>query len=242
VKNPTFNLTALADRLFAEKRMLPLCGQNPTRARDLHSLGAELTMALETLDALRKSCAVKSDDFKRHITEWALLNSAIVLYVRATKTRSDERGDFDPRARFNDEQRVAHQELIDLRDEAIAHFRSGGSYRGEWQTELTILQIKGADGKVGVAARRQTFDLQLVQRARRQIEFVHTLFRALALEKLDEVMNELDLAAAADPDFYKEFERRPLNLDIFLASPAAGKAARDAFDDEVYVKGSVRHN
>lgn len=144
VPDSTFNLTALADRLFAEKRLLPLADKI-RRARDLHSLSADLAMALESLDALDALLKVPTatDDFGKIITESALLSNALVLYVRATKTTSNERGGFDLRSRFSEEEKVAHEELSDLRDKAIAHFGSGGSYRGEWQAELVILQFKG---------------------------------------------------------------------------------------------------
>jgi hypothetical protein len=237
----TFNLTALADRLFAEKRLLPLAGKI-RRARDLHSLSADLTMALESLDALDALlvASTSTDDFCRIITESALLNNALILYVRATKTTSEERVGFDLRSRFSEEEKVAHQELSDLRDSAIAHYGSGGSYRGEWQAELVILQFKGENAKPGVVTRRQTIDKKLAKRARKQIEVAQALLRALSLEKLSEVTDELKNAAAADPEFHKEICRHPLNLDIFMRSPDAGEMVRSSFE-QVYVKGSMRH-
>jgi hypothetical protein len=104
-------------------------------------------MALESLDALDVllKAPTATDDFERIITESALLNNALVLYVRATKTTSQERGGFDLSSRFSAEERVTHKELSDLRDHAIAHFGSGGSYKGEWQAELVVLQFKGED-------------------------------------------------------------------------------------------------
>src|SRR5436190_7339092 len=237
----TFNLTALADRLFAEKRLLPLADKI-RRARDLHSLSADLAMALESLDALDAllKAPTARDDYIKIITESALLNNALILYVRATKTTSQERGGFDLRSRFSEEEKVAHEELSDLRDKAIAHFGSGGSYRGEWQAELVILQFKGEDAKPGVVTRRKTVDRKLAMRARKQIEAAHALLRALSLQKLGEVTDELNKAAAEDPEFHREISRHPLNLNIFLASPDAGEMARSSFE-QVYVKGSVRH-
>jgi hypothetical protein len=76
-----FNLTALGDRLFAERRLLPLA-DTIRRARDLHSLSADLAMALESLDALDAllKTPTASDDYAKIITESALLNNALVLY------------------------------------------------------------------------------------------------------------------------------------------------------------------
>ena len=169
-----------------------------------------------------------------------MLNNALVLYARATKTNSELRGGFDLRSRFSEEEKAAHIELVDLRDHAIAHFGSGGSYGGEWQAELVILLIKGGVAKPGVVTRRQIVDWKLVKRARKQIEVAHTLLRNLSLEMLDEVTYEINKAMDENPDFYKDVKRNPLNLNIFLTSAEAGEAARTSFD-QVYAKWSVRH-
>lgn len=241
IPDPTFNLTALADRLFAEKRLLPLA-HKIRRARDLHSLSADLAMALESLDALDVllKAPTAPDDLATIITESALLNNALVLYVRATKTTSQERGGFDLSSRFSEDERFTHKELSDLRDHAIAHFGSGGSYKGEWQAEVVVLQFKGEDSKPGVVTRRKTVDRKLAMRVRKQIEVAHALLRALSLERLGEVSDELNKALAENAEFHREVSRHPLNLDIFLASPDAGEGARSSFD-QGYMKGSVRH-
>src|SRR5450755_4067621 len=193
VPDSTFNLTALADRLFAEKRLLPLADKI-RRARDVHSLSADLAIAIESLDALDVllKAPTANDDFEKITTESALLNNALVLYARATKTSSQERGGFDLSSRFSAEERVTHKELSDLRDHAIAHFGSGGIYKGEWQAEVVVLQFKGEDAKPGVVTRRQMVDGKLAKRARKQIEVAHVLLRALSLEKLCEVTDELN--------------------------------------------------
>lgn len=242
ISDMTFNLTALADRLFAEHRLLPLA-HKIRRARDLHSLSADLAMAVESLDALDELLAARgaAENFRNAITESALLNFALLLYGRATKTKSRERGDFDLWSRFTAEQRLAHKELCDLRDHAIAHFGSGGSYKGEWQAELVVLQMKNGDGKPGVTTRRKTLDRQLARRARLRIEAAHVLLRDLALKKLDEITEELNRAAAADPAFHIEIRRHPLNLEIFLASVDAAQMALAAFD-QGYAQGAVRHS
>lgn len=239
--DPTFNLSALADRLASEKRMMPLVGKI-RRSRDLHSLATELVMALESLDALDALLTVSADldDHAKLITESALLNNAVVLYARATKTTSQERGGLDLRSRFDAGEKVVHKELSDLRDAAIAHFGSGGTYGGEWQAELVILQFSGVEAKPGVATRRQTVDKTLIQRARRQIERALFLMRQLYHEKLAEVTGEINQAVIADPEFLKEIARHPLNLELFMKSAEAADAARASFNSG-YAKGSVSH-
>ena len=239
--DPTFNLSALADRLYREKRMMPLVSKI-RRSRDMHSLSTDLVMALESLDALEALLTIHTDpnDHSKLITESALLNNAVVLYVRATKTESQERGGFDLRSRFNEVEKLVHKELSDLRDAAIAHFGSGGSYKGEWQAELVILQFSGEDAKPGVATRRQTVDRNLAHRARAQIERALCLMRQLYHERLAEVTDEINRAVAADPYFYKEVAQHPLNFDLFLKSTEAADAARASFNSG-YAKGSVSH-
>jgi hypothetical protein len=115
VPDPAFNLTELGDRLLAEKRLLPLAGKI-RRARDIHSLSADLMMAIESLDALDVLLAAPTapEGLGKIITESALLNNALVLYGRATKTTSQIRGGFDLRSRFNEDERVVHEELSDF--------------------------------------------------------------------------------------------------------------------------------
>lgn len=75
---PTYNLSAFADRLFAEKR-LPRLANQIRRARDLHSLSTDLVMAMESIDALEAELTVPAnpDDHRKLITESALLNNAL---------------------------------------------------------------------------------------------------------------------------------------------------------------------
>lgn len=238
-RDPTFNLTALADRLFREKR-LPQLAHAIQRARDLYSLATDLKHALESLDAIDALGDVASDDFRGVITQSALMNNALVLYARATKTTSKERRGFDLATRFSAKQKVVHQELCDLRDRAIAHFGSGGSYRGEWQAELVVLQVKGREARPGLITRRKTLDKLLVQRAREQIEAASAHLAVATTEKFNELSAELDRAADDAPEFFKEVERHPLNLNVFLASPDAADVARASFD-QGQAKGAVKH-
>ncbi len=241
-----YDLTALSERLFAERRLRPLAGKIQ-RAQDLSSLHADLVMATECLDALDALLAAppQDDNLIKSITEASLLSNAVVLYARATKTTSDERRGYDPRDKFNPEQKIVHQELCDLRDKAIAHFGSGGSYTGEWKVERVVLDASvGEDVRVGVATRRKTVDKKLAARARSQIEFACELFRQLSRRQIDELTEELNKQAAADAELINsEIHRHPLNLPMLLTSPDALDAARAARSQGPgYVKGVVRHD
>jgi len=239
-----YDLTALSERLIKERRLKPLAAKI-RRAQDLASLHADLVMASECLDALDALLAAPpaDDNLIKSITEASLLNNAVVLYARATKTKSDERRDYDLRAKFSPEEKVVHRELCDLRDKAIAHFGSGGSYLGEWQVERVVLDATIVeDVRVAVATRRKTLDKNLLARARAQIEVACKLMHQLSREKIDEVTQELNQLAAQDSErINADIHQHPLNLPVLLTSPDAvanARAARDAG----YAKGVVRHD
>ena len=243
MRDSVFNLTALSERLFVEGRLERLAGKIQ-RAQELASLHADLMMALESLDALDALVTTPAapGDFARAITEAALMSNAVVLYARATQTKSNERKDFDLRSRFSADENVVHQELADLRDKAIAHFGSGGSYLGEWQAELVVLEASvTGDARVGVATRRITLDKKLVARARVQIERACMLMREISRAKVDAVTDELNELASADIDLInKEIHQHPLNMPVFLTSPDADELARSN-RGVAYIKGIVKH-
>lgn len=239
----TFNLTALSDRLLKERRLKPLAGKI-RRLQEIASMHADLMMARECLDALDASLDGPFEDTDMHtsIIEASLLSNAVVLYARATKTTSDERRPHDLRAKFSPEEKIVHRELCDLRDKAIAHFGSGGSYSGEWKVELVILDITDEGGRVGVATRRKTVDKKLVRRARAQIEVARGLLARISAQKNKEVTDELNRLTEEDAgSINADIHQHPLNFDVFMTSPEAAATARAA-RDEGYVKGVVRHD
>lgn len=132
--------------------------------------------------------------------------------------------------------------MRDLRDKAIAHFGSGGSYAGEWKAELVVLDVTDPPGRVGVATRRKTLDKILVKRARVQIEVARALLDSAAKEKMDEVTEELNRLAEENVGLINaEIHQHPLNFPVFMKSPDAAALARSA-RDKGYAKGVVRHN
>lgn len=236
----TFDLTGLSERLFSEGRFKSLAGKI-RRAQDLASLHTDLTIALESMDALVASMETPpQDDLNGAVTEFALLCNAVVHYARATKTTSTERGGFDLRPRFTEEQKLVHKELIDLRDKAIAHFGSGGSYQGLWHFEVMILQAAENGVRAGVTTRRQTRDRKLVLRARAQIEITKNLMSEISTRKIDEVTAELNTFA---PDGLEaELLPHTINLDDLMLSAEVGEEIRSSARSGGYKKGVLKHD
>ena len=240
----TFNLSGFANRLRLQSRHIKLAGLIE-KAVNLFSLHSDMMMAAESIKALSALMSTPADpnDHQRLITEQALMNHAIVLYVRATKTRSKIRAGFDLRSRFTKGQKDSHQELCDVRDDAIAHFGVGGSYSGEWQSELAILQVsnRGGEALPAVVARRQTFDRLLIERASDQIDLAREMLRVAYDETLLSVTYEINKVVVADPQFRKELEQHPLNLDVFMKSVNAADAVRASRRPGQIASGSIRH-
>ena len=235
----TFDLTALSQRLFTEDRLKPLAGMI-NRAQDLASMRTDLEIALESLDTLAAIFAApQSDDLSTSVTEYALLSNAVLLYARATKTTSVERRSFDLSSRFSEQEKIVHQELVDLRDGAIAHFGSGGSYQGLWHVEAVILQTNIESSRVGVLTRRQTRDVELVKRARTQIAKAHSLIDQICIEKIEKVTAELN--KMNPDDFEKEIRQHLLDLDVMMASQEAANLVRSSANNGGYSKGIVKH-
>lgn len=214
--NPTFNLSAFAEKLIAERRKLNLAWKIKN-AVGLQSIAVDLKMAVEACDALLFSLDNKMDqpaDF-RESSEAALMNFIILLYARAAKTSSDERQQYDPRASLTPEELVVHQELCDLRDAAVAHYGTGRSYVGNWVRELAIMEI-GAGVRVGVVSRRQIIDRPLIARAKAQILRVMEIVDPIASERINGISEALDAECELDSEFYREVHAHPLNVELFL--------------------------
>lgn len=236
----TFNLTALSQRLIAEKRHLKLA-HKIRRSVDIHSLSTDLRMARESMMALAEQLKTPAEpnDHIKLITESALLNNAIVLYARATKTSSNSRGGFDLSSRFDADQKTAHKEICDLRDDAVAHFGPGGTYKGEWQAELAVLFQRGEISRPAVITRRQTVDRPLSNRIWKQINEAFDLLNAEYNATLNSIVEEIEALARDDDDFYLEVAQHPLNLGVFMQSDAAADGAWASWEQGGYAMGSV---
>ncbi|THD35024.1 MAG: hypothetical protein E7773_11185 [Sphingomonas sp.] len=215
----TFNLSAFADRLIAEKRKLDLAWTIKNMI-GLQSISVDLRIALEACDALAFSLDTPMNqpaEF-RETSEAALMSYIVLLYARAAKTSSEERKQFDPLPYLNDAEKIVHKELCDLRDRAVAHYGTGGSYVGNWVREIAVLEVEGITVRTGALSRRQIIDRHLIARAKTQIERVIEIVDPIVAQRIAGVMEALNVEAKADPEFYKEVHAHPLNVTLFLGN------------------------
>lgn len=216
----TFDLGAFARAVGRDGAHERLAGMI-RRLISLHSLHTDLESAADALRALAALSAApaRPDDRERLTLESALLENAIVLYARATKSTSRERAGFDIRSRLSPAERQAHAEICDLRDEAVAHFGSGGSYRGQWKAKAAVFQMEEDGFRIGVVARRLAFDRDLLERMEAQIGRARAILGQAYEAQLDLLTTEFARLLDMDMPFARRLRDHPLDLAAWLGSP-----------------------
>lgn len=131
------NLTAILDPLkeTQEGRRLR---KNILRALGAASTRLDLIHVLDLLSAFESTASMSH--VERGLIGQALLAHAVVLYCAATKYGSDGRNSVDVAGLYSKELKVAHRDICDLRDSAIAHRGSGrGELGSQWDIQLVVL-------------------------------------------------------------------------------------------------------
>lgn len=189
--------------LMAAATALPekykLVGHLIRQTCDANSICTDLSTALdmvETLIAMLPGAGNDPDGKPNRASNCALalINTAVILYARATKTSSDHRRSFDFRSQFTPEERQVHKRLCDLRDKAIAHFGPGDSYGGPpWQIEALYIPLdRPNDLKIMMASRRLIKQREFQIVLREQIKCALALATAEAQKRNGLLVEELN--------------------------------------------------
>lgn len=213
--------------------------------RDSHSIRTDLSLAMDFVGTMRVLHSDAADDQVGGIAEnsfLALFYSSLLLYARSTKTQHDHRISFDFRKEYDDEQKVKHDVLCDLRDKALAHYGPGGRYNGPaFQKDgVFIPYYAGTDGRIMTASHRLVIQPQLI------VDLQQMVHRALMLaEKRTQTLNQkvtdmLNEGSKTDPELIPLLRKHIVDLSDFLGSKEAA--------DEVmngprlgYQQGTARH-
>lgn len=75
----------------------------------------------------------------------ALAVHAIVLYARSTSTSSKHRSKFDINNYLSPTQRIGHKRIMDLRNDSVAHFGTGGDTYADYWARETVVVAKAMD-------------------------------------------------------------------------------------------------
>lgn len=156
----------------------------------------------------------------------ALINSAIVLYARATKSESRHRGGLNFLRDFDTSERETHDLLVKLRDDAIAHFGPGESYDGPaWQREGVFLSIDDPnDMRVMTASRRVIMQKQLQSRMLRHLHRCLMICERETQKRNAALVEEMN-ARAEHGRLFAELKKFEIDLaDFFKTSEAMENA------------------
>jgi hypothetical protein len=149
----------------------------------------------------------------------ALINAAIILYARATKTASNHRRSLGFLKHFSDDEKAAHAHLIALRDDAIAHFGPGATLEGQtWHTEAIFIPLDVQDDlRILTASRRLLKQRQLQDLAKAQIGAALKIAEAETSKRNADVVLELNVLSQ-DTDFLASTTEHHIDLASFFLS------------------------
>jgi hypothetical protein len=145
------DLSALADCLDAQRRHRRLVGviRRAVGTASANQDFTEAARALEILQLYAPGLNLDKDTGRAEATiAAALVAHSVILYCRATETKSNERIKWFGRQMLSAEHQGWHKQIKDYRDEALAHFGRGNSENGGLlvRDALTLKRVASGSG------------------------------------------------------------------------------------------------
>lgn len=119
-----------------------------TRYRDITSIYSDILQAIDRLQSVEEAVqlADRGVSWAQHAAP-ALIFSAVISYVRATKSESRHRSTLDIRAKLTPTQLELHKRLCALRDDAFAHYGPGEVLGARtWQEQQILVPLDNPQG------------------------------------------------------------------------------------------------
>lgn len=134
-----------------------------------HSVSTDLLLARDFIDsALRHHLAGEAN---LNHAKTALLQTSIIYYARALERHSDHRETLRLGELMTDEQKTMHARLVNLRDEALAHFGPAGVGK-PWNEDHAVLIIEGRYWQSALVCRRSLFDKEFALELIRHLDAI----------------------------------------------------------------------
>ena len=142
--------------------------------RDWHSALADLRIANDQAHTLvrifdQANVAEVGSDIQNPAV--ALFNSSVMLYSRATNTRSDHRVTFEFRSFFDDLEKEVHSVICGIRDDGIAHFGPSVKIQGFDSNSdgvFAVWNVETGETQLLMASRRGLADAPIIHILARQ--------------------------------------------------------------------------
>ncbi|MBV9840233.1 MAG: hypothetical protein JOY99_01640 [Sphingomonadaceae bacterium] len=210
--------------------------------RDAQSSRTDLHVAFDFVTSLRQIREPAMQAGVGKLAEncaLALMYGAIVLYTRATKSESDHRRTFDPRSKFDDEEKAAHTIICGLRDDAVAHYGPGTPYAGpSWQADGVF--AVPPDGQIMTASRRLMIVPSMIDLLEKQVHRALMIADREVQTRNEAVANTLTAAGSEDATLWPLAQRFRVDLKVFLESEAAAEDVLSG-SRQGYRRGTSRH-
>ena len=190
----TINLRELATKIESAHRKM---SRKIVQLSDLSSIKVDLCFAddqIRLLSGARDEALKSQAGAADQIVPMALLMSAVVLYARATKSKSDHRMTFDIRSKFSELEKARHALICALRDDALAHFGPGigeGSDALQQDGVFAIFDKDLGSLQIATMSRRKVIDLNLVDLIISQIQRAILIIEQQIQERREEVGKEV---------------------------------------------------
>jgi hypothetical protein len=243
------DLERVANQLRDKPPYKPILGMI-RRYGDVMSALNDLRECGEALEALSKSFpdGVENSELSDHdrVVCGALMAHAIILYARATKTKSNHRGFVSVHRAMSKNLRKAHQKLVGLRDNAIAHYGPGvGGNRPAWARETVALRIAEDDtATLTLLYSRVTLQSDLISDLRSLLSYVVPLLWNMASERADVLLGECQRLHSSDEAFAAWLRAERIDPMVYFGGDAV--AAKQAIESpssaERFAKPSTFRN
>ena len=220
--NQAFDLTSLTEDLKGRPEYKQLA-QLITRYQSASSHQLDLQSALSSLRYIQSLPAV--DGGTRTVVGQALLTHAVMYYCRSAIEDGSGRFAMGVTKGYSREQLVNHQNVVLLRNKAMAHFGvRAGTYGADWITEKVILKVVDAQGTVAMAWSRKNYMARLVFDLTDLCETALVTVENAAVERRMELANIVLKLAATDQDFRKVLGKHPFDPSAFYASASGASS------------------
>jgi hypothetical protein len=191
------------------------------RYGDAMSILADLADARRMLDALARPEPTKASsaaaDRDRHVTANALLSQAIILYARAAKSRSRHRTFVPLQRGMPPELRLIHDKVVQLRDDAIAHFGPGTGPGGRhWAKETVVLRIDGSVATLVLPYSRSTYQDDLAHQLGILVDHCTTKIWDICSDRADLLLKEGTRLLHFEADFGARLRAAEFDLKGFF--------------------------
>jgi hypothetical protein len=191
------------------------------RYGDAMSILGDLAEAKRMLVALARhhslANADAAGDEDRYVTLSALLSQAVILYARAAKSKANHRTFVPLQRNLPPELRAVHDNVVQLRDDAIAHFGPGDGPGGRhWAQETVVLRIDGTVATLALPFSHSVYQEDLAKQLEVLVDHCITAMWGICGERADLLLQECTRLLHTQPHFQAQLSEAEFDLAEFF--------------------------